>query len=190
MLVTSDGYLVIKQWSFLFVDAMSIKVIPNKITGRVFMAALFTPIVLAITIAFLRHRKSSKFSLIVALLINCAIALTISLIVTVTVVTKSFGKRINGPFSTMQFITTNLLKNDAGGRGELKIIDPNTLAIVADYHLPERCSYARMAIFPVFENDHSSPYEDAIVLLGDEHVYQLRWRYSSRSLRLVRFRIY
>ncbi len=48
----------------------------------------------------------------------------------------------------------------------------------------ERCSFARMAMVAV-QNDLQQP-EDAIIMLGDENVYQVRWSPGKQQLCKVR----
>ena len=53
----------------------------------------------------------------------------------------------------------------------MKIIDPISLEVVSEAWSIERSSFARMAISPVV--NHVGHPEDAIILLGDEFVYQV-----------------
>lgn len=61
-------------------------------------------------------------------------------------------------------------------------MDPLTMEVVASISLEERGSYARMAMTHVLNGVQP---EDAIVMVGDENVYQMRWRPSSKSLYMV-----
>jgi hypothetical protein len=82
-----------------------------------------------------------------------------------------------GRFDILRYWFTNSMFGEcAGGYGELKIIDPDSLAIVADLKLVERASFGRMALSAVSET------EDAIVLAGDEFIRQYRWNSKTRKL--------
>eukprot|EP01034_Spumella_vulgaris_P036149 gene36149-44585_t len=84
-----------------------------------------------------------------------------------------------GAFDVWRYASANTLFYGAGG-SELKIIDPVTFEIKADMFLTERCSFARMSMVAV-ENEKGEA-EDAIVLLGDENIYQFRWNTVSQEL--------
>jgi hypothetical protein len=82
--------------------------------------------------------------------------------------TKLAGGRID----YARFFTNNFLQGEVG---ELKLIDPMTFDVTAEVLLPERCSFARMAMTTSTLGE-----VDKIVLTGDEFVHQVEWR-SGRS---------
>lgn len=243
--VTSDGYLVVKQWSFLFEDALSLNVAVNPTTRKLVFALYIIAFIISLSMTLLKLRcpKHMPRELFMSLLINLTISVVLVSVLIMVLVCLVLNQRFGGyalfnDFNPLKFLFTNLLPGDVlvsssngvGGGGQLKIIHPITLDIVADMELPERCSYARMALHPIYgrsetktrilmeDNSNESPNvgkncqnthegqcleveegvkvsveeeegqieEDAIVLLGDEHVYQIRWHLGNQSLRLVR----
>ncbi len=62
----------------------------------------------------------------------------------------------------------------------MKLVDPVTLKVVAEAWFPERSSYPRMSMSRVKGPEGQD--EDAIILLGDEHVFQFRWRPQTHTL--------
>jgi len=71
-----------------------------------------------------------------------------------------------------RFIKDSSFFNRGTGGSELKFIDPNSLSVVAEATLVDRCSCARMALVAANRTDIA---EDVIILLGDEFVLQYRW---------------
>jgi hypothetical protein len=90
-----------------------------------------------------------------------------------------------GEFSGWKFLTNNLVFANGGGGSELKIIDPLELIVISELKLSERCSYPRLAVQPI-QNEITNELEDAIIVLGDENVYQVRWKPCEKELYLVR----
>lgn len=87
-----------------------------------------------------------------------------------------FGfKRITGEYSVMDMFA---MKHDHYGR--LLIVDPNTMQIVTQITTPERCSYARMAIYPGETGDH-----DWVVTLGDYSVMKWKYSHATKALELA-----
>lgn len=159
MLVTQDGYLVIKQWSFNISD-LGMFCIGKQIMFRVLSAVCLV----CLTIAYFITRKPYTIGKVISKIIT---ALIIAGIVWLSILIMMFMKLMGGSFSVPRFLADGLISRNSGG-GELKIVDPITLQVVASSALPERCSFARMALSKVGD-------EDAIVLLGDEFIHQYRW---------------
>ena len=170
MLVSHDGQLVIKQWPAMLTDMTFL--FHGKPT---FMYALIAIATTVTTIRMSRTPTSQKtlsgitWRLVVSLLLGgVAAALTLTVIMM---------KLANGPIDVVRFFTNNYMKGEVG---ELKLLDPMSLEVTAAITMPERCSFARMALTT------STPGEiDKIVLLGDESVHQVTWNSVTRDLKLV-----
>jgi hypothetical protein len=116
------------------------------------------------------------------------------------VIVGSMMKQI-GYFAIWRFILEGLMSPHFGG-GEIKIIDPITLQVIASGTLPERVSWSRVGVIAVSNNNHhivaadddeeeeEEEEEDAIILMGDEHVFQLRWNIPKQQLYWVIMIIY
>jgi hypothetical protein len=180
MLVTQDGYLVVKQWS-LIMDDILLFASAKKSLISLFYALL----IVCTTIAFYRKSLHKNFTVRAAVRV-VAVGLVTGSCVFIGLCMLLFAKLL-GSFNPVTYLTSNTLFYGGGG-GELKIIHPTTLEVVAQISLTERCSFARMALVSVSPEEAATPAvptEDAIVLLGDEHVYQLRWRPSEKALFLI-----
>lgn len=180
MLVTSDGMLVLKQWNFNLEDAFYMKAGLSPDSRRLLTAAIVICTSLCVLPGWFFYKKRLS---IASLIVRFTLGLLLGAVLVVVLITVSV-KQMTGPFNYFDFITSNTILMNGGGGGELKLIDPITFATVAEVKLPERCSYARMSMTPIF-SPQGDLEEDAIVLLGDEHVFQLRWRSVENSLKLA-----
>jgi hypothetical protein len=106
-----------------------------------------------------------------------AVSLVYSLVAVLAVLTIILTKLANGQFDCTRFFTNNYL---GGEVGELKLLDPDSLQVTAAITLPERCSFARMAL-----TTSELGSIDTIIVLGDEHVHQVSWSSQRRELKNV-----
>lgn len=163
MVVSSDGYLVIKQWSFILEDAaLYLYVMPvvlKVVAAGMLIAAL-------VTVYLIPKKIRNPFTITGGLFVGSGVGLAAFVMLFLVVQWKLFGYS-----DPIKFITTNLFVENLGGGGQLKFIDPLTLEVVADLSLVERCSFGRMSLSAVDNADR----EDAIVLIGDEFIRQYRW---------------
>mmetsp|Transcript_3156 Transcript_3156/g.4892 ORF Transcript_3156/g.4892 Transcript_3156/m.4892 type:complete len:550 (-) Transcript_3156:135-1784(-) len=169
MLVSSDGLLVIKQWSMNFEDLGQLILIDPDIPK--YILGVY---VVAVTIALIsQFRVEISFG---KMLHRYLIVTFFSMLTFISFVYCFIALLSGGIYNPWVFFASNLLYDSHGGGGELKLIDPETLQLVAGVHLTERCSFARMAL-TVLPNG-----ENAMVLLGDEHTHQYRWNPASGAL--------
>jgi hypothetical protein len=166
MLVTQDGYLVIKQWSMVFED-LGLLVVAQPLILKLLLGLM----IVAATGFYLRRKETNTYTGVVVrgAVVGGFIFLAIILL---------FIRTILGNYDPLSFMTSSLVFYGGGG-GELKIVDPISLLVVASAVLTERCSYARMAMVALESDDGHD--EDAIVMLGDENVVQFRWRPSKKQ---------
>ena len=177
MLVTQDGYLVIKQWSLILEDLQFF------LSTKPQLMKLIMSLLLVSTTGVLMCRNKSFNPLPKEnMFLNILVAILFGAILTsmgfMLIVFCTF-KFILGSFSPYAFVANSLLSRGGGG-GELKIIDPLTLTVVAEAMFPERSSFARMSMSALVTPN--GEHEDAIVLLGDENLSQFRWRPSEKKL--------
>lgn len=180
MLVTQDGYIVVKQWSLIFEDILFF-VSAKKDLVKLLVAL----IVVSSGTIFYRTSSVDKYTLSTLLRVVVGggfigAALFISIVMLIYY-------KILGSFNVWTFLTSNTLFYGGGG-GELKIIDPISMEVIAKAQLTERCSFARMAMTSLdMEIDSvTTRKEDSIVLLGDENVYQFRWVPSEKKLYMIK----
>lgn len=176
MLVTTDGYLVIKQWNFNLDDAFYLKAGLSSSSIKIIIAAFI--VIISMTIG-IRIQKASMRSII---LIRLPLGIFFSIIITAFIITLSVRKMV-GQFDIFKFMSSNIILMNGGGGGELKLVDPISLKVIQEIKIAERCSFGRMAMTPLFDK-MGNHYEDSIILLGDENIYQYRWRPSSQLLYL------
>lgn len=182
MVVTQDGYLVVKQFSFNVADLPFIILSKTK-TIKILVAIAFCVCPLCWFIMFSgRKDKPSMAQKLGRISISVLIGGLVSLCLWVIVLMYGMKQQI-GYFSPVRFILDGLFSNNFGG-GEVKIIDPDTLQVVASASLPERVSWSRVGVTKC-DGPHGES-EDAIILMGDEHVFQLRWRPAEKKLYWVR----
>ena len=164
MLVTQDGFIVVKQWDLIFEDIL-LAIAAKPYVAKIFYA-LF--VVFSSIIFGLQSRSNGKLdegkqkSFIRLLLLSGLLGSLLAFVGWFVVVVSSFTS-IVGSFNPLRYFSSNILFYGAGG-GELKIIDPISFEVVADMHFTERCSFARMALVNL-TNSEGQP-EDAIALLG------------------------
>lgn len=171
VVVTSDGLLVIRQWSLVLEDLL-IYTYAFPSLKRIFLGIL----VVAASIPFIVSKKQKG---ILHTLISSAFAVLFTLFLILVLIIGMVRKKSNmASYNIPQFILGNLLLPNDGG--ELKLIDPITLEVVSGLKLPERCSFGRTALHYLEDED-----EDAIIVLGDESVHQVRWNLSNQKLSLV-----
>jgi hypothetical protein len=170
MLVTHDGQLVIKQWPLMVQDL--------DFFFHAKPALLYFLIAIVTTISALRMTNiPAEEKTVRGLTIRHAISLLYGLVAVLVVMTLVLMKLANGPFDFVRFFSNNFLRGEVG---ELRLVDPDSLQVTAAITLPERCSFARMALTT------SVPGElDTLVLLGDEFVHQVQWNSQTRELRNV-----
>lgn len=179
MLVTQDGYLVVKQWSFILEDLLlyfyaSPAVLKGLVAAAVIIGTSFlVSKIMRTAWNKLTPRRSSR------ILITSSVRGVVLTAVGFMLFIMAF---VQGSYNPLQFLLSNTLLSNGGGGGELKLLDPITMEVVANAKFPERCSFARMAMITLDQESEQSPSEDAIVLLGDEYVYQFRWQPDSRKL--------
>jgi len=204
LVVSSDGLLVIKQWSMIFEDlALHLFFVP------VLLKLVFAFIVLGASISSRLMRPPANYSAAattttskgkdkgrtkkhprrswVAFLFHSLLGGVCGLLVFVTLITGGL-RYILGPFDLAPFFFTNTpLGMDKGGGGQLKFINPDTLEVVADLYLPERASFGRMALGRAEARPGQAPedVEDVVVLIGDEFIRQYRWAPSTHTLHEV-----
>lgn len=177
MVVTSDGLLVMRQWSYYLEDMLLLlvgmpDVIPRVLTGIVLVAAT------AAGFAFLprrAHDRQSKGSgtnggkSIVRFLLGSFVGAVSAVLLLLAALIVLLQIKI-GPFDPVLFLTSSILVDNKGGGSEVKLIDPATFTIKHDLLISERCSGGRTALWHLSERG-----EDAIVVIGDEFIHQLRW---------------
>jgi hypothetical protein len=168
MLVTQDGYIIVKQWSFNAQDILMFS-LGKKIITQILVAFV------AGAVGILLYVTKSPTGIPLGALVGFALWFILVLLVFV---------KLMGPFNPIRFVMDGIYSSNIGG-GELKIIDPITLQVIAGISLPERCSYARMALTKVPFIHSEGRKEDAIVLLGDEFIHQLRWNVEKKELSWV-----
>ena len=164
MVVSSDGYLVIKQWA-MYSEDISMLTTKFPVLPKAVIALYI--LVVSTTLITANKKTLSSVALVLQVLrsvLYCTVLVWMLLVVT-------FYKLAQGPFDVWRCFTTQtfLSSEGIGGGGELKLIDPITLHPHASLQLTERCSFARMALSALPNG------EDAIVLLGDEFSHQYRW---------------
>jgi hypothetical protein len=171
MVITHDGFLVIKQWAMFSEDLAMLTVKFPVIIKAV--AAIY---VVFVTIAILTSDRKSLSATGVVLRVFRSLLYCTLLLLSLT--TLTFYKLANGPYDPWRLFTTNtfLSSEGIGGGGELKLINPITLQTHASLKLTERCSFARMALSTLPNG------EDAMVLLGDEFSHQYRWNAATSTL--------
>mmetsp|Transcript_15492 Transcript_15492/g.29186 ORF Transcript_15492/g.29186 Transcript_15492/m.29186 type:complete len:559 (+) Transcript_15492:66-1742(+) len=170
MLVSHDGQLIIKQWPVVMRDVIFL--FHGRPALMYFLIAVATTI---ITIRMTRTPSSEKsVGGLTRRLISSAVFGGLASVVAMAVVLTVLG---NGRIDYVRFFTNNYLKGEVG---ELKLVDPISLEVTAAITLPERCSFARMALTTSIVNE-----VDSLVLLGDEFVHQLQWNSVSRELKYL-----
>jgi hypothetical protein len=163
MVVSSDGYLVIKQWSFILED-VGLYLYALPVILKLLVACVVGTAVLVVFV--IPSKSRSPLAVTVGLVVGSAYGLGIFIALFITFIQYNFGT-----FDSVEFVITNLLEKNAGGGGQLKFVDPISLEVVADLTLVERCSFGRMALAAT----HNAQQEDALVLIGDEFIRQYRW---------------
>eukprot|EP01036_Dinobryon_divergens_P028296 gene28296-37227_t len=174
MLVTQDGYLLIKQWN-LIPDDLSLMA-SNVLFVR--LSYLFTILSTVISFYILHKRWAWAPSAIAAPLFGYAIGRVVMLAFWML-----FFFLVLGSYNPIMYLSSFHSLDPLAGRGEVKFIDPLTLEVVAEVVSAERFSYARMAVVALQNSDGED--EDAIILLGDENVYQYRWRPRTKEVFLI-----
>jgi hypothetical protein len=170
MVVSSDGYLVIKQWSFILEDAaLYLYAVPALIKA----VGVLVLVCIALVLYFSPVPAKRKTVYTRALGIAAGSGLGIGLAVAMFILLQW---KIFGVYDPLQFVGANLWFNNMGGGGELKFVDPLTLEVVADLKLVERASFGRMALSAL--NNEAN--EDSIVLIGDEFIRQYRWNPATK----------
>jgi hypothetical protein len=179
MLVTHDGYLLVKQWSFHVGD------LPLILASKKILKKVHTSLVGIFVILFfaILYRKTSVTERSTTKMVAYAFIATFfgylfASFLGIAGLIAAF-RTAQGEFNMLRFVTDGWLSSNGGG-GELRLIDPISLQVKASMQLPERCSFARMALQAI--RNPQGDIEDAIVLLGDENVHQVRWRPSTSEL--------
>jgi hypothetical protein len=190
MLVTSDGYLLVKQWSGKLSDLNFITA-SKKQLEKLYNAVMV--VIIAITFMVMRRNRNkraikktgkglSTSKTIGLFFISACIGYVLTFTICIGGI-LGLAIKAQGYFNPIRFLTDTWFSPSSGG-GELKLIDPITLTVKAGTTLPERCSFARMALSTIVNPE--GVLEDAMVLLGDENVHQFRWRPSTSELYWVR----
>jgi hypothetical protein len=182
MVVTQDGMLVVKQFSFNLADLPFIVLSKTK-TLKILVAICLCVCSLLYAVVGAGNRATRALkSVLLGLPLSCCLWLVVLL----------YGmKQQIGSFSASRFVLDGLFSNKFGG-GERTIIDPAMMTGVAGAPLPERVSWSRVGVTKVdgaagFEQSPGA--EDAIILMGDEHVFQFRWRPAEKKLFWVSVRL-
>lgn len=190
MVISSDGFIVLKQWSYLLEDlhyfTTPVPFLKRLVIGLLVLGA-------TVGVMMLPRNKSGMFYVIFAAAMGGIIAALGVYTIVVMILRRNFGS-----FDPIQFAMTNLVLRNYGGGGELKLIDPDTMKVRKELFLKERCSYGRIALArvpslrPVRSNSHTDGFptengsisttEDAIVLVGDEFIHQYRWNAQNDEL--------
>jgi hypothetical protein len=170
LLVTSDGYIVAKQWAMNAADIIGYTYFKPSVYGPF----LFFFIVYSILIRCV-NKKSNLFGNNPAFVVAFLLALMTFFVVLSVVM----AGRAGGPINKLDFILNGYFDLGNGG-SEIKLIDPTTLHVERNIWSYERGSYARMTLCPV--KNYEGETEDAIIFLGDEHVFQYRWRPNTKEL--------
>ena len=186
MLVTQDGYIMIKQWplvvdDLLFYSAAAPPLIPA------FIIILLMAICLTIYITY--DKNQSGFQLVLYTILGILLGVSVYLTLIICLISHLVKDNVDPmQFVLQSHVLAKILirlgfnhKYLGTGGGELKFIDPLTLAVITSTVLPERCSVARMSLVAV-RNSDTGENEDAIVLLGDELAFQYRWVPSNKSI--------
>ena len=144
MLVTQDGYLVIKQWSYILEDILLLVSARDQL-GRL-LIALF---VVISSIYYMRLNKSfhiydTKFVKVKTVLPSLLFGAAVAIIIWISIFMGTF-KYLLGSYDPVRYIAESVLFNGGGG-GEVKFIDPISLEVVAEAWYPERASYGRMTM--------------------------------------------
>jgi hypothetical protein len=174
MIVTSDGYLVIKQWPYLLEDTLfTVQAIPPLLAILVTLWLYF--IYKAVLLASKRIRNS-----VISVTVGICIGSTILFIVYTVLFSVLVFTVSGGPFNLFRFIT----KTGANAGTEIKIIHPITLEVVVDVAISERCSYGRMALSNTnFKNELGDLIsEDSLILACEEFSRQFRWEPVKKTL--------
>lgn len=185
MLVTQDGYLVVKQWSSTLLDTLLLASAKPSFFKLTFVILILSFLV----ISYIRSKKDKKDESFISSILSLTITSTLSLLTTFTIYSimmMVITTSILGPFNYVRLLTDYIISPIHGG-SSIKIVDPNTLEIVSSITLPERCSYARMALKSIKRINYQGREidEDIIILLGDENVHQLRWNVQKKDIFLV-----
>lgn len=205
LLVSQDGLLVIKQWSWTIEEFLMVSLaeplIPRAmitifvITFTVICCCLFSPSQRSMhshtTLGeeITKEKTMRWISYLRQVCLSMFFAALISILLVNAFVFAGQVRAVQKPWSTqnpLRYVLDGVLSPNRGG-GELKLVDPWTLNVVAEIALPERCSFARMALSPVIvpstvPGSNESESEDVIVLLGEESVHQIRWSPKHQKL--------
>eukprot|EP01040_Poterioochromonas_malhamensis_P012541 gene12541-13727_t len=184
MIVTHDGYLLIKQWSLQLKDLALYTGGKRALIYAQYGIVAITILVLAY---FFNRRFFKKSNAIIKAGVNGGLSVVIGYYLGNTIALAGMLTLFTvlvGPFNWVRFVTDSWASPNFGG-GELKLVDPLTLEVKVQSQLPERCAFARMALSTI-KNPEDGVIEDAIVLLGDENVHQFRWRPSVNTLYWVK----
>ena len=170
MLVTHDGLLVVKQWPFTVWDLNFLFHAQPK-----FMYLL---IAIVTTVTAIRMTSiPTENKTIQGFTSHFAVSIIYGIVAVVIFLFAFLCKASHGPMDAFRFFTHNYLQGEVG---ELKLVDPDSLTVTASMALPERCSFARMALSTTVPGEM-----DSLVLLGDEFVHQLTWNSVSKELKLL-----
>jgi hypothetical protein len=164
MLVTSDGYLLIKQWSFTISDISLILASKTSLLKAFYVLAFI--VIATLAYLFTRGMRASSGKRLVQILAATVLGYGLAILLGVGIMIAIL-RVAQGEFSIVRFIQDGMLSESYGG-GELKLIDPITLKVHAEAELPERCSFARMALSTITNAEGIE--EDVISLLGKQFV--------------------
>ena len=114
MLVTQDGYIIVKQWSFNAQDILMFS-LGKKIITQILVAFV------AGAVGILLYVTKSPTGIPLGALVGFAFWFILVLLVFV---------KLMGPFNPIRFVMDGIYSSNIGG-GELKIIDPITLQVIA-----------------------------------------------------------
>lgn len=167
MLVSHDGQLIIKQWPMILRD-FEFFFHAKPVMLYALIATVITFVVIRMT--NIPDKEKSVVGFVKRLFVSVCFGVFAAIVMLSLILTKLAGGKID----YIRLFTNNYLKGEVG---ELKFVDPATLTITADIQLPERCSFARMAMTTSRLGE-----EDRLVLLGDEFVHQVVWNSKTRVL--------
>ena len=170
MLVSHDGQLIIKQWPLTVWDLNFYFHAQPKL--------VYFLIAVVMTIAVIRMTSTpSQEKSFLGLAKRLVVSILCGIAVDIAILSLILCKLSHGPIDAFRFFTHNYLQGEVG---ELKLVDPDSLTVTASMALPERCSFARMALSTTVPGEM-----DSLVLLGDEFVHQLTWNSVSKELKLL-----
>ena len=186
MVTTTGGLLVVKQWSMVFEDLglhfFFVPVIKKLIVAMFILGAGIASRVMrppSTTHIKDKAKRAAARRGWLTFLAQATYGGCGGLLVLVCLLLGGL-RYILGPYDMAEFLFTNtpLGHKHNGGGVEVKILHPDTLEVMGSLFHSERASFGRMSLSKAPDHDE----EDALVLIGDEHIRQFRWVPSEKRL--------